>query len=258
MSEHSCLDAFSSLEIYSGWLHLTPLIYWEWLLCRKQKENARVRLFLALRDLCSWIISGISTPTAPSDCIGRRQDRLRKEFAFSMSASCCRNFGISQCSLPQPGEYQIIPMGHAGVREREKGAWKFRERGLTSVTTALSSPLVLPKVFLPMFLNLIWGQDTIGVKANKGLGCRGLLIGVKAAYAEITQRRKAGPHFISKMGVTQSTASPRDEAANSNDIQQPEQMLSDCLTMSHSTDCLKVHFVFSSSTDKHYDEFPNW
>lgn len=31
-----------------------------------------------------------------------------------------------------------------------------------------------------------------------------------AAYAEITQRRKAGLNFISKMGVTQSLASPED------------------------------------------------
>lgn len=47
-----------------------------------------------------------------------------------------------------------------------------------------------------------------------------------AAYAEITQRRKAGLSFISRMGVTQSTASPKDEVTNSSDTQQPEQMLS--------------------------------
>lgn len=118
MSDHSQLVAFFFLEIYSGLLHLTPLIYQEWLLCRKQKKNVRVLLFYVLRDLFSWIISGISMPTTPWDCIGRKQGRPSKESAFSMSSSCCSNSRISQHSLPQPGEYQGIPMGHAGVRER--------------------------------------------------------------------------------------------------------------------------------------------
>lgn len=37
------------------------------------------------------------------------------------------------------------------------------------------------KVFVPMLLNLIWGQDAIWVQANnKGFDCRGLLTGVSA------------------------------------------------------------------------------
>lgn len=43
--DHSHSDAFLFLEIYSGLLHLTPFTYREWLLCRKQKENARVLFF---------------------------------------------------------------------------------------------------------------------------------------------------------------------------------------------------------------------
>lgn len=34
------------------------------------------------------------------------------------------------------------------------------------------------KVFVPMLLNLVWGQDAIWVQANnKGFDCRGLLTG---------------------------------------------------------------------------------
>lgn len=95
------------------------------------------------------------TPTAPSDCIGRRQDRPSKESAFSMPSSCCGNSGISQCSPSEPGEYYKIPVGHAEEREREAGTWKSREKGLTSAMIVLSSPLVLLKVFVPMLLNLI-------------------------------------------------------------------------------------------------------
>lgn len=76
-------------------------------------------LLYVLKDLFRWIISGISTPTAPSDRIGRRQDGPSKKFAFSMSSSCSSKSGISQCSLPQPGEHLMIPVGHAGGRGSE-------------------------------------------------------------------------------------------------------------------------------------------
>lgn len=89
---------------------------------QKTKGNVTVLLLYGLKDLFSWIISGISTPTAPTDRIGRRQDRPSKKFAFSMSSSCSSKSGVSQCSLPQPGEHQMIPVGHAGVRERGVGA----------------------------------------------------------------------------------------------------------------------------------------
>lgn len=94
---------------------------------QKTKGNVTVLLFYVLKDLFSWIIAGIGTPTAPSDRIGGRQDRPSKKLAFSMSSSCSSKSGISQCSLPQPGEHQMIPMGRAGVREG--GRWGHENSG---------------------------------------------------------------------------------------------------------------------------------
>lgn len=48
-------------------------------------------------------------------------------------------------------------------RKREEGSWELGEKDWTLVTIALSSPLVLLKVFVPMLLKLIWGQDAIWV-----------------------------------------------------------------------------------------------
>lgn len=50
VSDHSRLGGFFFLEIYSGLLHLTPLIDREWLWCRKQKENVTGLLFYVLKD----------------------------------------------------------------------------------------------------------------------------------------------------------------------------------------------------------------
>lgn len=128
----------------------------------KTKGNVTVLSFYVLQDLFSWIRSGIRTPTAPAARMGRSQGRPSKGFAFSMSSRCSSKSKISQCSLPQPGEHREIPTGNAGVREGERrGGVKRRERGLTPVTTALSSPFFLPKVSVPMLLNLPWGQDAI-------------------------------------------------------------------------------------------------
>lgn len=110
------LPADSFWIIASDTSHIPRMAF----LCRKQKKNASVLLFYVLRDLVRWITSGTSTPTAPSDGVGRKQDRPSKESAFSMSSSCCSNSRISQHSFPQPGEYRGILAGRTGMGERQR------------------------------------------------------------------------------------------------------------------------------------------
>lgn len=175
-------------------------------------------MFYVLSDLFSWIISGISTPTAPSDCSGRKQDRPSKECAFSMSSSCRSNSRISQRSLPQPGEYQGIPTGHAGVRERRrKGGMDIQGEGPEkyddSFVISLSSSN-LPKAFVPVLLNPCELNMQRGSRqVTRTMAAEVCLLESKqcsVVCANNAPSRKGRLNVIFKMGVTQSTASPGD------------------------------------------------
>lgn len=116
MSDHSHLGAFFFLEIYSGLLHLTPLIYQEWLLHKKTKEKCeRAFVFLEIH-LAGLYLASAHPHLRQIVLAGKRTDQPR-----SVHFPCLRiavHSKISQHSLPQPGEYEAIPIGHAGVRER--------------------------------------------------------------------------------------------------------------------------------------------
>lgn len=117
MSDHSRLGGFFFLEIYSGLLHLTPLIDGEWLLCRRQKENVTGLLFHVLKDLSKLDYIWHRNAHGPSDLIGRRRDRPSKESAPSVSSSRSSKSGVSACPLPRPGEHRMIPTVPAVGRE---------------------------------------------------------------------------------------------------------------------------------------------
>lgn len=128
----------------------------------KTKGNGRFHL---LRYVFSWIIAGIGTPMVSWDCVSYRQTGPSKESVFSMSSSHWSNFGISQCSPPQPGKSEWFQWGKQGWGGAE-GGMEIQGEGPMAVTTALSSPLALPEVSVSMLLNLLWGQDPICIQAN--------------------------------------------------------------------------------------------
>lgn len=142
----------------------TTHIHWEWLCAENKSKMWQCFYFRFLKIYLVGLYLASVRPRLRQIALAEDRTDQAKCLHFSCLQVAAANLKFHNVLSHSQVNTEWLQWGmQRWGRKSEKGSWKLKEKDWTFVTIVLSSPLVLPKVCVPMLLKLIWGQDAIWV-----------------------------------------------------------------------------------------------